>query len=42
MNIQTKIKNIKDEKSYSLPAKRVMEHLKPILSNSNEISQRWM
>ena len=42
MNIQNKLKDLKDKKSYSIPAKRVMEHLKPILSKSNELRQRWM
>ncbi|KAA5541692.1 sacsin N-terminal ATP-binding-like domain-containing protein [Adhaeribacter rhizoryzae] len=42
MNIQNKLKNLKDQKSYSIPAKRVMEHLKPILSKSNDLRQRWM
>jgi hypothetical protein len=42
MNIKDKLKDLKDQKSYSIPAKRVMEHLKPILSKSNELRQRWM
>lgn len=42
MNIQRKLKDLKDQKSYSIPAKRVMEHLKPILSKSNDLRQRWM
>jgi len=42
MNIQNKLKDLKDQKSYSIPAKRVMEHLKPILSKSNDLRQRWM
>lgn len=42
MNIQNKLSNLKDQKSYSSPAKMVMEHLKPILSKSNNLRQRWM
>lgn len=42
MNIQNKLKDLKDQKSYSIPAKRVMEHLKPILSKSSDLRQRWM
>jgi hypothetical protein len=42
MNIKDKLKDLKDQKSYSIPAKRVMEHLKPILSKSNDLRQRWM
>jgi len=42
MNIQNKLRELKDQKSYSNPAKRVMEHLDPILSKSNYLRQRWM
>jgi uncharacterized protein YxjI len=42
MNIQNKLRDLKDQKSYSIPAKRVMEHLKPILSKSNHLRKRWM
>jgi len=42
MNIQNKLKDLKDQKSYSIPAKRIKEHLKPILSKSNELRKRWM
>src|SRR2546428_6870411 len=42
MSIQNRLKDLKDQKSYSIPAKRVMEHLKPILSKSHELRQRWM
>lgn len=42
MSIQNKLRDLKDEKSYSSPAKRTMEHLKPILSKSNELRKRWM
>ncbi len=42
MNIKDKLKDLKDQKSYSIPAKRIMEHLKPILSKSNDLRQRWM
>jgi hypothetical protein len=42
MSIQNKLRNLKDKKSYSSPAKRTMEHLKPILSKSNELRKRWM
>lgn len=42
MNIQNKLRDLKDQKSYSIPAKRVMEHLKPILSKSQDLRQRWM
>ncbi len=42
MNIQNKLKDLKDLKSYSIPAKRVLEHLKSILSKSNDLRQRWM
>lgn len=42
MSIQNRLKDLKDQKSYSIPAKRVMEHLKPILSKSNDLRQRWM
>ena len=42
MNIQNKLIDLKDQKSYSSPAKRVMEHLKPILSKSQDLRQRWI
>ena len=42
MSIQNKLKDLKDQKSYSIPAKRIKEHLKPILSKSNELRKRWM
>ena len=42
MNIQNKLKYLKDKKSYSITAKRIQEHLKPILSKSNELINRWM
>lgn len=42
MNIQNKLKDLKDQKSYSSPAKSVMTYLKPILSRSNELRHRWM
>lgn len=42
MDIQHKLNDLKDQKSYSIPAKRTMEHLKPILSKSNDLPQRWM
>jgi hypothetical protein len=42
MNIQNKLKDLKDQKRYSIPAKRLNEHLKPILSKSNELRKRWM
>lgn len=42
MNIQNKLKELKDQKSYSIPAKRVMDHLKPILSKSQYLRKRWM
>lgn len=42
MNIQNKLRVLKDQKSYTIPAKRVMEHLKPILSKSQDLRQRWM
>ena len=42
MNIHNKLKDLKDQKSYSIPAKRIKEHLKPILSKSNELRKRWM
>ncbi|MDR3696361.1 sacsin N-terminal ATP-binding-like domain-containing protein [Mucilaginibacter sp.] len=42
MSIQNKLKDLKDQKSYSIPAKRVLEHLKPILSKSNDLRQRWI
>lgn len=42
MNIQNKLKALKDQKSYSIPSKRVMEHLKPILSKSNDLRKRWI
>jgi hypothetical protein len=42
MNIQNKLRDLKDQKSYSIPAKRVMEHLKPILSKSQDLRKRWM
>lgn len=41
MNIQGRLTDLKELKSYSIPAKRIMEHLKPILSKSNELQQRW-
>lgn len=42
MSIQIKLKNLKDQKRYSSPAKRTLEHLKPILSKSHELRKRWM
>lgn len=42
MNIHSKLTELKDQKSYSIPAKRIMEHLKPILSKSQDLRQRWM
>ena len=42
MSIQSKLKSLKDQKSYSSPAKRTLEHLKPILSKSDELRKRWM
>lgn len=42
MNIQNKLKDLKDQKSYSSPAKSVMTYLKPILSRSNELRHRWI
>lgn len=42
MDIQTKLKGLKDLKSYSIPAKRIMDHLKPILSKSHDLSRRWI
>jgi hypothetical protein len=42
MNIQNKLKDIKDQISYSIPAKRLMDYLKPILSKSQYLGQRWM
>jgi hypothetical protein len=42
MNINGRLKEIKDQKSYSLPATRVMENLKPILSKSDLYKKRWI
>lgn len=42
MSIQNKLKDLKDQKSYSIPAKRIKEHLKPILSKTSELRKRWM
>ena len=42
MSIQHRLEEIKDKKSYSSPAKRIMDHLKPILSKSSEMKKRWI
>jgi hypothetical protein len=42
MNIKNKLRDLKDQMSYSIPAKRVMDHLQPILSKSNDLRQRWI
>ncbi len=42
MTIKEKIKHLKEAKRYSIPAKRLKEHLKPILSRSKELKKRWM
>lgn len=42
MGVQERLTEIKDKKSYSSPAKRIMDHLKPILSKSGEMKKRWM
>lgn len=42
MDIINKLNKLKDQKSYSNPAKRTMEHLMPILSKSEELKKRWM
>ena len=42
MSIRDKLNNLKDQKSYSSPAKRILEHLTPILSKSDELRKRWM
>ena len=42
MSIHDKLKDLKDQKRYSIPAKRILEHLKPILSKSDELRKRWM
>lgn len=42
MNIQNKLKELKDEKSYSGPAKSVKQYLSPLLSQSNNLRKRWI
>lgn len=42
MNIQNKLSALKDEKSYSGPAKSIKQYLSPILSHSNKLRVRWM
>ena len=42
MSIHDKLKDLKDQKRYSSPAKRILEHLTPILSKSDELRKRWM
>ena len=42
MSIHDKLEDLKDQKRYSIPAKRILEHLKPILSKSDELRKRWM
>jgi hypothetical protein len=42
MDLKSKLQKIKDQKSYSIPAKRLKEHLKPILSRSEELEKRWI
>jgi len=42
MSISSKLQKIKESKSYSIPAKRLKEHLKPLLSKSGELEKRWM
>ncbi len=42
MSISNKLQKIKESKSYSIPAKRLKEHLKPLLSKSGELEKRWM
>jgi hypothetical protein len=41
-NIQDKRKTAADKKNYSSPAKSVMTNLKPILSKSSELQERWV
>ena len=40
--ILDKLQEINEQKNYSGPAKSVMEHLRPILSKSSTLRQRWM
>lgn len=42
MSISKKLQKLKELKSYSIPAKRLKEHLKPLLSKSKELEKRWM
>jgi hypothetical protein len=43
MNIKGRLQEIKDHKSYSLPATRVIENLKPILSSKSDLyKKRWI
>jgi hypothetical protein len=42
MQVQERLTQIKDQKSYSSPAKRIMDHLKPLLSKSSDMKKRWM
>lgn len=42
MDITSKLQKLRDLKSYSIPAKRLKEHLKPILSKRQELEKRWI
>jgi hypothetical protein len=42
MSIQQEFEKLRGEKFYSSPAKRTMDHLKPILSKSEDFKKRWI
>lgn len=42
MTIKDKFRDLKEDKRYSIPAKRLKEHLMPILSKSEVLKKRWM
>jgi hypothetical protein len=42
MDLQDKFNRLTELKRYSIPAKRLKEHLSPILSKSDELQKRWI
>ncbi|MBL7791124.1 MAG: DUF3883 domain-containing protein [Saprospiraceae bacterium] len=42
MSISEEFNALREDKRYSIPAKRLKDHLKPILSKSEMLKKRWM
>ena len=42
MSIHDKLEDLTDQIKYRISAKRILEHLTPILSKSDELRKRWM